>query len=164
VEWDGRRRAIPLYSRAWLAERVIRCPPIRSRWGYLVALHELGHVVRPGTECSRRDELEAWHWALAVTHVLPSEALEGKIAGALRSHGVPDEAIAGVLRGADVDVKPRARDAPELSGELLDAVARECDRLGYCDRGCPRRELEHAPELSDELLDATAWEHGDLPY
>lgn len=52
-------------GQAQVNNRVVYCNPIRSRFAYLVALHEIGHVVAVDMSLSKLDrELEAWYWAI----------------------------------------------------------------------------------------------------
>ena len=60
-------------ARAWIIRRIVKIGTIDSERDYLVALHELGHIVlqhEPDrcegvTHRVLREELEAWKWALA---------------------------------------------------------------------------------------------------
>jgi hypothetical protein len=53
----------------------IRIPPVRSRLGYLIGLHELGHLIGPGRSAPRLEaEANAWKWALGETIVEPTPA------------------------------------------------------------------------------------------
>jgi len=53
----------------------IRIPAIKSRLGYLIGLHELGHLIGRGRSAPRLEsEANAWKWALAETLVEPTPA------------------------------------------------------------------------------------------
>ena len=54
---------------------VIAIPEIRGQVSYLVALHEIGHLIGPGRSAPRLEaEANAWVWALRATTVEPTEA------------------------------------------------------------------------------------------
>jgi len=57
---DGRE------GRAWHRTKTVRLSPVKSVVTYLVALHEIGHVVYPKAHNGTRldKEYHAWQWAL----------------------------------------------------------------------------------------------------
>lgn len=60
-----RRRTVKGPGKANVPARSITHPPLLSFWAYLIALHELGHVVKGLKNPSRLErEAEAWVWAL----------------------------------------------------------------------------------------------------
>jgi len=83
VKWTG--SATTAGGVAWPASRHMRCPRIKSRVNYFVALHELGHLVL-GTP----DEKDAWGWAIDTARVRPTQAVKAAIRRGLRSHGIED--------------------------------------------------------------------------
>lgn len=53
----------------------ISIPEIRGQVSYLVALHEIGHLIGPGRSAPRLEsEANAWAWALDVSCVEPTAA------------------------------------------------------------------------------------------
>lgn len=66
--------------------RRITVPPIRGRMSYLVALHELGHVLGPNPRLRLEQEVAAWQWALAHAIVEPTPANYRSILRALESY------------------------------------------------------------------------------
>lgn len=74
---------------AWRRARKVAIPPIRGVVSYLVALHELGHVV--GSHQSRSTpmlerEAWAWRWALESSAVKPSTAALREAGRMLRTY------------------------------------------------------------------------------
>jgi hypothetical protein len=66
----------------------IRVPEIRGQVSYLVALHELGHLVARGNRSLPQLEAEAqaWRWALDHALVEPTETTRARIRTYLRSY------------------------------------------------------------------------------
>ena len=65
----------------------IRIPPIRGQVTYLVALHEIGHLVGPGRSGTRLEkEAAAWRWAIEHSIVAPTDAARRSIGRRLRSY------------------------------------------------------------------------------
>ena len=65
----------------------IRIPPINGQVTYLVALHEIGHLVGPGRSATRLEkEAAAWRWAIGQSIVPPTDATRRKIGRRLRSY------------------------------------------------------------------------------
>jgi len=81
---------------AYRRARRITVPPIRGRMSYLVALHELGHVVGPNPRLRLEQEVAAWQWALAHTIVEPTPANYRSIARALGSYRLRAERRRGM--------------------------------------------------------------------
>ena len=53
----------------------VAIPEIRGQVTYLIALHEIGHLIGPGRSAPRLEaEANAWLWALANTEVQPTRA------------------------------------------------------------------------------------------
>jgi hypothetical protein len=74
-------------GRAWRGQRRVRVPPVRGVTSYLVALHELAHVVGSGRSRRRLEqEVAAWRWALAQTIVSPTPGARRAIFRALWSY------------------------------------------------------------------------------
>jgi hypothetical protein len=71
---------------AYRRRRRITVPPIRGRMSYLVALHELGHVLGPNPRLRLEQEVAAWQWALAHAIVEPTPANYRSILRALESY------------------------------------------------------------------------------
>lgn len=68
--------------RAWITVR-----PVKTQWTYLIALHELGHLVGRGRSAPRLEaEANAWKWALANTAEEPTPANRRRIVKALESY------------------------------------------------------------------------------
>lgn len=53
-------------GRAWRSLRMMSIPEVRGQVSYMLALHELGHLLAPGhTTLTRlQQEAQAWQWAL----------------------------------------------------------------------------------------------------
>ncbi len=67
----------------------IRIPPVRGQVTYLIALHEIGHLIGPGRSGTRLEkEAAAWRWALAEALVEPTDACRRRIGKRLRSYVV----------------------------------------------------------------------------
>lgn len=67
IRWRGGRLAISI-------------PPIRGQVSYLIALHEIGHLVGPGRSAPRLEaEANAWLWALEHSAVEPTQATRRSI-------------------------------------------------------------------------------------
>jgi hypothetical protein len=65
----------------------IRIPPIRGQVTYLVALHEIGHLVGPGRSGTRLEkEAAAWRWAVEHSLVAPTDAARRSMGRRLRSY------------------------------------------------------------------------------
>lgn len=65
----------------------IRIPPVRGQVTYLIALHEIGHLVGPGRSGTRLErEAAAWRYALRESLVRPTEATRRRIGRRLRSY------------------------------------------------------------------------------
>jgi hypothetical protein len=69
-------------AEAWVEERAVRVPAIRSGRDYLVALHELGHILSPHARGLHEagvlyDEIscEGYAWAWAAAHAEPALAI-----------------------------------------------------------------------------------------
>lgn len=53
----------------------IAIPEIRGQVSYLIALHEIGHLIGPGRSAPRLEsEANAWLWALRTCEVEPTQA------------------------------------------------------------------------------------------
>ena len=80
---SGRGRAI-----RWRGGRLaISIPPIRGQVSYLVALHEIGHLVGPGRSAPRLEaEANAWLWALEQSAVEPTPASRRSIVRRLEGY------------------------------------------------------------------------------
>ena len=85
---DGRHgrayRAVPSRgrrARIWI-------PEIRGQISYLIALHELGHIVSRGNRSMRQLEAEAdaWRWALEHSLVEPTQHSYGRLHSYLESY------------------------------------------------------------------------------
>ena len=78
LEHNIRRERSARHGRAYKVRgggHYIRIPEIRSRLGYLIGLHELGHLIGPGRSAPRLEaEANAWKWALSETLVEPTPA------------------------------------------------------------------------------------------
>lgn len=61
-------------------------PEIRSLRSYLVALHEIGHVIGPNPRLRLDQEVAAWDWALAHSRFEPTDACWRMIGRALGSY------------------------------------------------------------------------------
>jgi hypothetical protein len=103
----------------------IAIPEIRGQVSYLVALHEIGHLVGAGRSAPRLEsEANAWLWALENTEVQPTEASLRSIGKLL--DGYLQWALARQHRKHPPRIPPE--DHPfwrlrELSGISLDAYA-----------------------------------------
>lgn len=81
-------------ARAWIPQRLVKIGTIDSERDYLVALHELGHVVCQHAPARREgvthrvlsEELEAWQWALAHKRCALTQAGVDEIKLCLRSY------------------------------------------------------------------------------
>ncbi|HET7380956.1 MAG TPA: hypothetical protein VFJ24_13005 [Gaiellales bacterium] len=88
IDWSvgGRGRAEVVGSGKRRRYR-IRTPPVRGQVSYLVALHEIGHLVGPGRSGTRlAKEAAAWHWALQTSNIEPTQATRRRIGAKLRSY------------------------------------------------------------------------------
>jgi hypothetical protein len=72
----------------WRGGRLeISIPPIRGQVSYLIALHEIGHLVGRGRSAPRLEsEANAWLWALDHSVVEPSQATLRSISRRLRGY------------------------------------------------------------------------------
>lgn len=61
-------------GRACRSQRWVSITPVRGQVSYLVALHELGHVLGPNPPLRLSQEAAAWKWALDNTIVEPTTA------------------------------------------------------------------------------------------
>ena len=73
-------------ARATRRTRAVAIPEIRSLRSYLVALHELGHVIGANPRLRLDQEVAAWNWALAHTRFEPTDACWRMIGRALGSY------------------------------------------------------------------------------
>src|SRR3989442_12172074 len=65
----------------------IRIAPVKGQVTYLVALHEIGHLVGRGRSGTRLEkEAEAWRYALDASLVEPTDAARRRIGKRLRSY------------------------------------------------------------------------------
>ncbi|HEY3191403.1 MAG TPA: hypothetical protein VGJ61_01365 [Solirubrobacterales bacterium] len=72
----------------WRGGRLeISIPPIRGQVSYLIALHEIGHLVGRGRSAPRLEsEANAWVWALEHSVVEPTPATRRSISSRLRGY------------------------------------------------------------------------------
>ncbi len=89
VEFSASRRARAFRaapSRRLRARIVV--PPVRGQVSYLVALHELGHLLSPGNRSLRQLEREADAWRFALRHSLvePTPATARSLLRSLESY------------------------------------------------------------------------------
>jgi len=84
-------------GKAFRLRRAMSVPPIRSRWTYATALHELGHLMMPCEASHRRVtrhghtacgecEVQAWQWAKANSVVGWSAEMQSNLEDALPSY------------------------------------------------------------------------------
>jgi hypothetical protein len=65
----------------------IRIAPVKGQVTYLVALHEIGHLVGKGRSGTRLDkEAAAWHWAIEHSIIVPTDAARRSMGRRLRSY------------------------------------------------------------------------------
>jgi hypothetical protein len=84
---SGSRGRAEIHRRGDRRTIAIRIPPVRGQVTYLVALHEIGHLVGPGRSGPRLEkEAAAWRWALAASLVEPTDACRRRIGRRLRSY------------------------------------------------------------------------------
>lgn len=109
--------------RAHIPQRVVYIGTIDSERDYLVALHELGHVVLQhhparGLEVTRtilREELEAWRWAIEHKRCALTEAGVKEIRACLGSYCLAaDPALGAEARRFLAQLAPDA--APVMAG------------------------------------------------
>src|SRR5262245_55175083 len=90
-------------ARASRRKRRIKIKPIRGQVTYLVALHEMGHVVGPNPSLRLSQEVEAWKWALDHSVVEPTPASYRSIHRSLVSYSRRQERWASMKRPEDFD-------------------------------------------------------------
>jgi hypothetical protein len=73
-------------GRACRSKRWITIPPIKGQVTYLLALHELGHIVGPNPRLRLEQEVEAWRWALDHAECDPTPATIRSIVRRLESY------------------------------------------------------------------------------
>lgn len=88
---------------AYRRERRITIAPVRGRFSYLVALHELAHVVGPQSRLRLSQEIEAWEWALAHAIVDPTPANYRSILRCLDAYGKRQQRWASMKRPPEFD-------------------------------------------------------------
>jgi hypothetical protein len=65
----------------------IRIPAVKGQVTYLVALHEIGHLVGKGRSGTRLEkEAAAWRWAIEQAIIVPSDAARRSMGRRLRSY------------------------------------------------------------------------------
>ncbi len=101
-------------GRAARRARRITVSAVRGRATYLVALHELGHVLGPNPRRRLEQEVAAWEWALSQTIVEPTTANYRKILRALESYRLR------AARRKDMVTPPAFLDYLELMRGLAD--------------------------------------------
>jgi hypothetical protein len=69
ISWITTRRYAGGASRR---RRIIRTPRVRGQVSYLIALHEIAHVVGPVHSHTLENEAECWRWALDASLVVPT--------------------------------------------------------------------------------------------
>ncbi len=88
---DGRGRAVSIravHAGGRVERRLeIRVPAVRGQVTYLVALHEIGHLVGDGRSGRRLEkEAAAWRFALRESLVEPTAATRRRVGRRLRSY------------------------------------------------------------------------------
>jgi hypothetical protein len=73
-------------GRASRRQRLIKIPAVRGQVSYLVALHELGHIVGRYPKLRHDREVAAWRWALDNSIDEPTAASYERIAESLASY------------------------------------------------------------------------------
>jgi len=87
VRLNGSRGRAEVHRRNGRRTIAIRIPPVRGQVTYLVALHEIGHLVGPGRSGARLEkEAAAWRFALRASRDEPSDACRRRIGKRLRSY------------------------------------------------------------------------------
>ena len=88
---------------AYRRKRRITIAPILGQVSYLIALHELGHVLGPNPGLRLAQEAAAWKWALDHSIVEPTPASYRSIVRRLDSYGRRAERWANMKRPPEFD-------------------------------------------------------------
>ena len=75
-------------GRAWVKVRIIRIKPVKSQTTYIIALHEIAHIVYPLARHGNRllKEAAAWKWAIENSVVKIKSSIYTKILKYLTSY------------------------------------------------------------------------------
>lgn len=94
------------------SSRRIRTPAVRGQVSYLIALHEIAHVVLPSEDGLLRTEAACWRWALDHSLVEPTPRTRRSLCRRLLSY------LARALRREPATVPPPGDDFWELVWRL----------------------------------------------
>jgi hypothetical protein len=107
VEWLARQYNIEIVHRgrgaAMRRSRRITIPPVRGRMSYLVALHEIGHIVGRNPPLRLSQEVAAWEWALEHSIVEPTVANYRSIHRSLENYSRRQQRWASMKRPVEFD-------------------------------------------------------------
>lgn len=81
IRWSNGSR-----GRAWRRDRRVVLPPVRGEMSYLLALHEIGHIIGENPRLKLDQEVAAWEWALAHYDREPTHACWRGISNRLLSY------------------------------------------------------------------------------